>query len=443
MTIVIFVSQKVTVVKREIRYTIEKQRKCMGNETIDLKGVFDMEDHQHQQISPINQKERLDILDILRGFAIFGILVVNIDGMAGASWLPGYVTPTQPWYDEIAKIMVDFLATGKFYVIFSFLFGLGFSIQMKRAEEKGQALRSFYPRRLIILFIMGALHSVLFFIGDILKLYAVLGLLLLAFRKRSNSTLILWAAVFLILNFIVIALVGGPLASAGDVPDEMNFAAMAQEIHLEGSFVQVIMFQAVGSIVAFFTSLLAQGGTVMALFLMGLLAGRKQIFYHMEEKRKTLKHIWVWGLVLGLSFNGGFILFAQAPWLSSFFWIIGAPILGAAYVSGLCLLRLGNTGATLLAPIANVGRMALTNYLMHSVIGAILFNGYGFGLYEQIGRAGLWGITLAIYLVQIPISTWWLSRYGFGPIEWLWRSLTYKQRQPFRLENSHQNIKQA
>ncbi len=398
---------------------------------------------QHQRISPVDRKERMDILDILRGFAIFGILVVNIAGMAGPVWMPGYVAPSAPWHDEVAGIMVNFLATGKFYVIFSFLFGLGFSIQMTRAEEKGQSLRSFYPRRLTVLFILGILHSVLFFIGDILRLYALFGFLLLAFRKRSNRTLLIWAAVFLVFNFLVAGLVGGPLASTGDVPEEMNFAAMAREVHTEGSFLQVAIFQAASSIFAFISVIFMQGGTVMALFLMGLMAGRKQFFEKMEENRKTLKNLLIWGLVLGVSFNGAFILFAEAAWASSFFWIIGAPVLGTAYVSGLCLLRLRKSGAKLLAPIANVGRMALTNYLMHSVIGAIIFNGYGFGLYEQVGEAGLWGITLVIYLAQIPFSTWWLSRYRFGPMEWLWRSLTYKQIQPFRLKKTQQEIAEA
>ncbi|MDW7671250.1 MAG: hypothetical protein SCK57_07630 [Bacillota bacterium] len=123
----------------------------------------------HQTIEPVNTKERIDILDILRGFAIFGILAVNIAGMAGPVWLPGYTPPAGiPWYDQVAETLVNFLALGKFYVIFSFLFGLGFSIQLARAEEKGKDLKSFYPRRLWLLFALGLLHTTFFFIGDIL-----------------------------------------------------------------------------------------------------------------------------------------------------------------------------------------------------------------------------------------------------------------------------------
>ncbi len=382
-------------------------------------------------ITPVNKNERMDILDILRGFAIFGILVVNIIGMAGPVWLPGYEAPALAWYDRLAETMVNFLATGKFYVIFSFLFGLGFSIQMLRAEEKGRKLRSFYPRRLLIMFAFGVLHAVFFFIGDILRLYAILGFLLLVFRKRSNRTLIIWALIFLLLNFGAIGLAGGPLADAGEVPEQFNVLEIAREIYTEGSFLQVSLFQLGTSFIAFFSMTLSQGGTVMALFLMGLLAGRQRIFQNLSKHRETFKKVFVWSLLLGILLNAAFIIFAQSPWISSFSWIIGAPILGTAYVTGLSLLRLNKGGARWLQPIGNVGRMALTNYLMHSVIGALIFNGYALGLYEQVGPLGLWGITIGVYLAQIPVSTWWLSKYHFGPMEWLWRALTYKQRPPF------------
>ncbi|SDY33099.1 DUF418 domain-containing protein [Tindallia californiensis] len=383
-------------------------------------------------INSINKKERMDILDILRGFAIFGILAVNIVGMAGPVWLPGYIAPIAPWYDEVATFLMNFLATGKFYVIFSFLFGLGFSVQMMRAEEKGINLRSFYPRRLTLLFILGMIHSVFFFYGDILRLYAVLGFLLMVFRKRRNRTLIIWAIIFLVINFVALGFLGGPLVDAGDVPDEMNIAEMAREIHLEGSFLQVSFFQGIVSLAAFVSVVFVQGGTVMALFLLGLLVGRMNLLSKMKSYHGLIKKIFVWTLIFGTSFNGAFIIFAESPWLSSFFWIIGAPILGTAYVMGLCLIRRRENGEKTLLPIANVGRMALTNYLMHSVIGSFIFNGYGIGMYDQVGAAGLWGITIIIYLLQIIVSNWWLSHYHFGPMEWLWRTLTYKQRQPFR-----------
>ena len=389
----------------------------------------------HSSIEPVKEKERIDILDILRGFAIFGILAVNIAGMAGPVWLPGYTAPALPWYDELAEFLVNFLALGKFYVIFSFLFGLGFSIQMTRAEEKGKDLRSFYPRRLWVLFALGLVHSTFFFIGDILRHYALMGFALMAFRKRSDKTLLIWSAVFMVINFIALVIMGGPLGgSGGDLPQEMaGILPMAREVYTQGTFLNVALFQVGASLFSFVIVFMTQGGTVMTLFLLGLLAGRKQFFQRLPENKQVLKTLFRWGMIGGVALNAAFILFAEIPWVSTFFWTLGAPVLGGAYIAGICLLRLSAKNAKWVKPLGNVGRMALTNYLMHSVIGALLFNGYGLGFYEQVGAAGLWGVTILIFLVQIPFSTWWLSRFRFGPMEWLWRSLTYRQRQPFRL----------
>ena len=382
---------------------------------------------------PVQASERMDILDILRGFAIFGILAVNIGGMATPVFLPGYQPPALPWYDQVAAFLVNFLALGKFYVIFSFLFGMGFSLQMSRAEAKGQSLKSFYPRRLWILLGLGMLHTAFFFIGDILRHYALLGFLLMAFRKRSDRTLLTWAVIFLVIGVFTMGIMGGPLATGGEVPEEMAYIVpMAREAHTSSNPLHLLIFQTVGGLFSLVITFLSQGGVVMAMFLMGLLAGRKEVFQKLPEKKGALKTLLLWGLIFGLSFNGAFILFAELPWVSTFFWVLGSPLLASVYVAGLCLLYLKPWGAKWLAPVGRVGRMALTNYLMHSLIGSLIFNGYGLGLYEQVGPAGLLGMTFLIYLLQIPFSTWWLNRYQFGPMEWLWRSLTYRKRQPFK-----------
>jgi uncharacterized protein len=122
----------------------------------------------------------------------------------------------------------------------------------------------------------------------------------------------------------------------------------------------------------------------------------------------------------------------ETTWLANLDFMIGALGLSAVYVSGLCLLSLNETGAKLLAPLGQVGRMALTNYVLQSVLCSFIFNGYGLGLYEKVGAAGLLGFTLVIFIFQIWLSNWWLVRFQFGPLEWVWRSLTYLQKQPFR-----------
>jgi uncharacterized protein len=382
---------------------------------------------------PVSQSERIQILDILRGFAVFGILAVNIGGFASPAFFPGYLPPEMPWYDELAEKLMLFFAEGKFYTIFSFLFGLGFSVQLARAEAKGKDVRSFYPRRLWVLFGLGLLHTLLFWIGDILRLYALLGFALLAFRKRSNRTLFIWAGIFFALSFLMLGLIGGPQGSNEAIPG-VDILQMARQVYNSNSFFSVVIFQFFSGLVSFVFIALAQGLSVMALFLLGLLAGRMKFFENLPEQRASFQKIILLGLLIGLAFNSLFV-FVENNWISALGFTIGAPALAAVYVSGLSLLSLKASGAKLLTPISKVGRMALSNYVFQSILCSILFNGYGFGLYEKVGPAGLWGIVFAIYLCQIPLSGWWLSRFQFGPLEWVWRSLTYGQKQPFRLES--------
>ena len=379
-------------------------------------------------LAPISSKERLQILDILRGFAIFGILAVNIGGFAAPVFFPGYLVPDRSTFDELAQRLMLFFAEGKFYTIFSFLFGLGFSVQLGRAENKGRDIKSFYPRRLWVLFGFGILHAIFFWYGDILRLYALLGFALLAFRSRSNRTLLIWSGIFYAAAFIILALVGGPFANE-PIPG-FDVVTMARQAYQGSSFLNVLVFQVFTFPVTFGVIALVQGLSVMSLFLLGPFAGRIHFFEHLQENRVWLVRAVVVGLIVGVPANTLFML-TENPISASFGFTIGAPAFAAMYISLIGLFSLTEFGQKILAPLSYVGRMALTNYILQSVVCSLLFFGYGFGLYEQIGAAGLWGITFLIYLVQIPLSMAWLSRFHFGPLEWVWRTLTYRQRQPF------------
>ncbi len=379
-------------------------------------------------LAPISSKERLQILDILRGFAIFGILAVNIGGFASPIFFPGYLVHDASVFDELAHRLMLFFAEGKFYTIFSFLFGLGFSVQLGRAENKGRDIKSFYPRRLWVLFGFGILHAIFFWYGDILRLYALLGFALLAFRNRSNRTLLIWAGIFYAAAFIILVLIGGPFANE-PIPG-FDVVAMARQAYHGSSFLNVLIFQVITFPVTFGVIALAQGLIVMSLFLLGLFAGRIRFFEHLYENRVWLIRAAIFGLLVGVPANALFMLTENSVPASLGF-TIGSPAFAAMYVSLIGLISLTESGQKILAPLSYVGRMALTNYILQSVVCSLLFFGYGFGLYEQIGAAGLWGVTFLIYLVQIPFSMAWLSRFHFGLFEWVWRTLTYRQRQPF------------
>jgi uncharacterized protein len=177
---------------------------------------------------------------------------------------------------------------------------------------------------------------------------------------------------------------------------------------------------------------------VLAMMLLGIYAGKRRIFEDIPGKLPLVRKIWLWGLIFGLIGNGLYVYFGQqasrampsaANILSTFGQTFGAPALALFYMATLTLLAERTVWRRRLAPFANAGRMALTNYLLQSVVCTILFYGYGLGLYAKIGIAGSIVLTIAIFAAQVALSTWWLGRFRFGPMEWLWRTLTYLRRQ--------------
>lgn len=336
------------------------------------------------------------------------------------------------WYDSLAKDLVVLLAEDKFYIVFSFLFGAGFSLQLARAEAIGKEMRTFYPRRLWVLLGLGVLHAIFLWTADILRVYAVLGFALLLFRKRPARTLLLWATLFLLLSFALSGL-GRASSSGGNtgIPG-IDVVGMARAAYHSSSYMDVLMFQALSfpasSIIVFVT----RGATVMSLFLFGFLAGRSKFFDQLLEKKPVLLRVLCYGLLACLAGNS-LVLLTGHPWPHALGAAVGAWGLASAYMSGVALLSLTRKGAQILNPLGKVGRMALSNYLLQSVICTLLFDGFALALYERVDQAGLLGIAILIYLAQIPLSILWLRRFQFGPVEWLWRSLTYRHRQPFRL----------
>jgi uncharacterized protein len=381
-------------------------------------------------LAPISPSERIQSIDILRGFAVFGILAVNMASFRSPAFIPGYVPPPGTLLDETSAFLVKFLAEDKFYSLFSFLFGIGFWIQMSRAKAKSRSLLSFYPRRLVVLLLFGVLHALLLWDGDILRLYAVLGFGLLPFRNRSTRTLVMTSGVFFLISAVLLAL---PFENWAVSYSGVDFVAQARAAYTSRSYAVVLAHrvrQFPDSVVYLFYG---QGPSVFALFLLGLWVGRQRIFENIGAHRSLLLRVFWFGLVLGLVGN---VVFASTHnlLLSSVAVTVGAPALSFCYAAGISLLAQLPRWHARLAPLASVGRMALSNYILQSVVCTTLFYGYGFGLYEKVGAfAGLL-LTFAIYCIQIALSAWWLRRFNFGPLEWLWRSATYGRWQPLRPE---------
>ena len=406
---------------------------------------------------PVALSERIQDIDVLRGFALLGILLVNMHlfSFPVQELLIGS-EEEGPFIDRAAAWAIQIFAESKFYPIFSFLFGLGFALQIQRAEARGTPFVPFYLRRLAILLLIGAAHAVFIWVGDILVLYALLGaILLLFFRKRSPRTLLIWAGVFLAVAVLLPVGLSGlallaKLTPAGASALSTNFAeseaglraeaAEAALVYATGTFAEVTL-QRLSDLRLIYGVAIFLAFNALAMFLLGLYAGRRGIFQNIAAHTPLLKRLFWWGLALGAGsniaytvFNGGseFALPTSLDVLADGVRALGAPALALGYMAGLTLLMQNNAWRARLSPLAAVGRMALTNYLLQSVVATTLFYGYGFGLFGQVGPALGVLVTLAIFTAQIPLSVWWLDRFQYGPVEWLWRTLTYLRWQPLR-----------
>ena len=400
-------------------------------------------------LAPVLERERLVTLDVLRGFALLGVCVANV-----WLWFSGIAFRMPGYRDELLQLSLDsvvfhaigILVSGKAISTFSFLFGLGFAIQMLRAEARGRSVVPLYLRRLLVLLLIGVAHMTLLWYGDILTAYAMLGFLLLLFRRRSDRTLLVWAAI--LLGGLPLVMAGLPLALA--LPDP-NLAEIAQRnaatlaVFQHGSYAEIVREN------------LHQAGKFylgrkapwlfysLGLFVLGLYVGRRRIFEDVDGHRGLFRRIVVWGLPIGLAGNiaGGVMQMAITPdvmladprlmFLMSLVFVGSTIPLAAGYVCAATLLLQREGASRWLLHFAPPGRMALTNYLSQTVIMLLIFYPYGGGLIGRTGPAAALGVALTVFAVQMVWSRLWLAYFQFGPMEWVWRTLTYGRLQPMRI----------
>lgn len=404
--------------------------------------------NETEQLIPVSGKERIVTLDIIRGFALLGILLVNmLLFMAPLLYVNLAITP---WWTKTGDIMADYFITifaeGKFYTIFSFLFGYGFYIFMMRAREKGRPVVKLYLRRILVLLLIGIMHITLLWWGDILHFYAVIGVFLLLFRNKNEKTLLIWSAILIIIPIVI---VGGfiALAAAVDGQDIVGYdlaqhlekqAQISLQVYSQGSFTEILQ-QRLSDFSFVLGNMFVMSPQVMAMFLLGTYAARQRLIQDINVNGPLLRKVWLCSLIVGipfifLQFTGKYNLLGMSFMVSQFNYLTGTVIGGAAfcflYITTIIFILQKPGWFGILAPLGDVGRMALTNYLLQSVIATTVFYGYGLGLFGRVGPA--WGIvlTILIFTLQVYFSRYWMKKYHFGPMEWLWRTLTYGKLQP-------------
>jgi uncharacterized protein len=394
---------------------------------------------ESQRVGPVSLSERILFIDVLRGVALLGILAANMRAFVAP--LDAYEQIGVLFHsraDILAQAFIDAFVQGKFITIFSFLFGMGFAIQMSRAEARGVRFMGFYPRRLLALALFGLIHGILIWAGDVLLTYAVSGAILLLFRNRQQKTLLWWAGGMFALPIVVSSTFLGLYFSRfhrswmdPKPPDLQKFHAIIN-VYAHGTVRQILLQNWVEwkrelpfTLFAIYAS---------ALFLLGMWVWRAGIVQRLEEYRPVLKRVCAWCFAVGLIANI-YVAAVKAlvppgtvslwGWSAGILFLPGAHVLSAAYVSGLALLFLHQDWRRILLPFAAVGRMALTDYLMQSVLCTLFFYHYTTGLYGRIGPAIGLLPTVILFGAQVVFSNWWLKRYRFGPMEWLWRGMTY------------------
>ena len=399
-------------------------------------------------VGPTPEKERIDALDVLRGVALFGVFLVNFTGFAGAEIMATEAQlaalPTAA-ADEVVHALGEWLLHDKANTVFGFLFGLGFWLQLERAQAKGADFEALYLRRLGVLLLIGVLHFVFVWQWDILHVYALAGFLLFFLRKLSDRAMLLGGLILALgartlQEWLLAAKVLDPLAGR---PDPYADAAVMgrQALSEAGDYPGLVRSFAEFNVADYYLNGLLAAWIFYALgrFMVGAWVGRKgwlqQASRHLDGFRR-----WAWiALPAGLATEGvavGIRLAVDAGLApEGSLWsvtgetihLIGAPILAAGYVCAVVAALHGPVGGRLLGPFRWVGRMALTNYVMQSLAYALVLFGVGPGLAlaGKIGSTQVLSVTVLCFALQVVFSRLWLSRFRYGPMEWVWRALTY------------------
>jgi uncharacterized protein len=410
---------------------------------------------------PVPGKERIQFLDILRGIAILFILIANIRVLSGEYFIPDLQKDAMKTasLDYILEILAFIFVDGKFYSVFSILFGIGFAVQYQRMSINDKVFVPFFRKRMLGLLIIGSVHLFLIWLGDILTLYALLGFTLVWFRHFSDKRLLIWAGILLlmpIVQWLVMYLTDifyptyffrlhNDLAAAAGMTDMNNNPGFNITRYIAISSVSQLLEVNLIMPVRRLGGILMEGRMfkVLALFLLGIWAGRQIVEHNTLSNTPLLRKMMIWGFAIGIPMN----LLRTGLEFSSLtgdFWTFAAYLLNALSLTPMAVAYCAVVAIVVtrrrhwLGWLAPVGRTALSNYLFQSLICIFIFYDVGLGYGSTLGYASIILIALTLFGWQIIFSTIWLRHFRFGPVEWIWRQLTYgkviKLRKPVKIQ---------
>lgn len=402
------------------------------------------------KITPTTSSERIISLDILRGFAILGILIMNIQSMSmiGSAYLNPYSYGDFTGINKIVWIVSHIFADSKFITIFSILFGAGIVLFTERLKEKGVSSIKLHYRRTFWLLVIGLLHAYLLWYGDILVSYALCALWVVLFRNKKPKTLFIWAFIFIFISFLINFLTG---LSIPYMPEEakqdlmQSWMPVADEISKEisiytGSFSDQLGYR-IQTALWFQTFLFffSVGWKLTGLMLIGIGLYKSGVL-NAEKSNKFYIKLTLFGLIFGYLLVG-FGLYKNLThhfsleysfFIGSQFNSWGSLFVALGYIGVVMLLIKSFKKGWLAKSLQAVGQTALSNYIIQTILGTLIFYGHGLGLFGQVERWQQILIVIGVWTLQLIISPLWIKYFKFGPFEWLWRSLTYWKIQPIK-----------
>ncbi|WP_298826831.1 DUF418 domain-containing protein [uncultured Planococcus sp.] len=378
-------------------------------------------------LQPVSLNERVKAIDLMRGFSLFGILIINMLTFHSPFL---YIDPYK-WFNgtlnEGIYRFIDIFIQASFYPLFAMLFGYGLAMQYMRAEASKRPFMPLAVKRLVILLVFGILHAFLIWYGDILITYAIMGFLLIFMIRLPSGWLLGFAAIIytiphlLLLGIMFIAAAADPNIYVGYMEIESSIQA-----YQSGSFAEIFSQRlADWTYSNNFANYIILIATILPFLMVGAAAAKWRLIERTQEKRKLWLALAIGPLLIGLLLKSGPILFEPNYAFVYLQDIFGGPLLAVSYAAIIALLAQKTIVQKLFSPVAKVGQMSLTTYITQSILATTIYYSYGFGLYGQVDLLTGTLIAIGIFVVQLIFAELWFEKFTRGPLEMVWRKWTY------------------
>lgn len=380
---------------------------------------------------------RIISIDRMRGFSLLGIFLVNMISFHSPYF---YIDP-ETWWDGSFNLFtyrfIDLFIQASFYPLFSMLFGYGLVILRERTLAKGLSFKPLAFRRLSILLLIGFIHAFLIWPGDILITYAVCGFIFLLFIGWSAKRLfIAGLGLYIIPNLLLLLMLGAASAVEGENEFSMYDGQAAEQsisIYQRGSFAEVTELRVSewyknNNLAGLFLYLV----TILPLFMIGAGAAKVKLFENVREKKGKIAMAAAILAIIGLLIKAVPYMLGKTYMTDYAQDVFGGALVAVSYALIIALVSEIKQFDMLLDPLEAAGRLSISNYLLQSVLSTMIFYSYGLGYYGKISIFAGTMLALGIYGMQLAISSWYVKRFHYGPVEWLWRVGTHLKKQPFK-----------